>query len=77
MRWIAIMLVFVTPLCYANHCPDSRMKQAAIGGDTIDGSVRLRQRLSPCRETVYLKHYFNVTVWALTGRLSAFPVYNA
>jgi hypothetical protein len=53
------------------------MKQAAIGGDTIDGSVRLRQRLSPCRETVYLKHYFNVTVWALTGRLSAFPVYNA
>ena len=41
MRWIAITLVFVTSVCYANHCPDPRLQQAVIGGEAIDGSVRL------------------------------------
>ena len=44
MRWIAITLVLVTSVCYANHCPDPRLQQAVIGGDTIDGSVRLHHK---------------------------------
>jgi hypothetical protein len=44
MRWIAITLAFVTSMCFAKHCPDPRLQQAVIGGNTIDGSVRLHQR---------------------------------
>jgi hypothetical protein len=44
MRTIAMALVFVTSICYAKHCPDSRLEQAVIGGDTIDGDVRLRHK---------------------------------
>ena len=44
MCWIAITLVFVTSVCYANHCPDPGLQQAVIGGDTIDGSVRLHHK---------------------------------
>lgn len=44
MRWIAITLVFVTSVCYAKHCRDPKFQQAVIGGDTIDGSVRLHHK---------------------------------
>ena len=44
MRWIAITLVFVTSVCYAKRCPDPRLQQAVIGGETIDGSVRLHNK---------------------------------
>ena len=40
MRWIAITLVFFTSVCFAKRCPDPRLQQAVIGGETIDGSVR-------------------------------------
>ena len=44
MRWIAIMLVFVASVCCAKRCPDPRLQQAVIGGETIDGSVRLHNK---------------------------------
>jgi hypothetical protein len=44
MRWIAIALVFVGHMCHANSCPDPRLQQAIIGGETIDGSVRLHNK---------------------------------
>jgi hypothetical protein len=44
MRWIAITLVIATSVCYANRCPDPRLQQAVIGGETIDGSVRLHNK---------------------------------
>jgi hypothetical protein len=44
MRCIAIALVFVTSVCCAKRCPDPRLQQAVIGGQTIDGSVRLHDK---------------------------------
>jgi hypothetical protein len=44
MRWTAITLVFFTSFCVASHCPDPRLRQVTIDGDTIDGSVVLRQK---------------------------------
>ena len=44
MRRIAMALVFVTSICYARHCPDSRLQRAVIGGDTIGAFVHLHDR---------------------------------
>lgn len=44
MRWVAITLVLVTSFCFASHCPDPRLQEAVIGGDTIDGSVFLQHK---------------------------------
>jgi len=44
MRWIAITLILVTSLCYARHCPDPKLRQAVIGGETVGGSVRLHNK---------------------------------
>jgi hypothetical protein len=35
---VAIGIV-LSAVCYAQHCPDPRLQQAVIGGDTIDGFV--------------------------------------
>lgn len=40
---IAIGIV-VSAACYAQHCPDPKLQQAAVGGDTIEGSVNLHQK---------------------------------
>jgi|SRR5580698_7546544 hypothetical protein len=44
MPWIAIIVVFVSSICFAKHCPDPRLQQAVIGGSAINGSARLRQK---------------------------------
>ena len=44
MRWIVITFVFLTSVCCAQHCPDPRLREAAIGGDTVDGGVRLHNK---------------------------------
>jgi len=44
MRSFGITLVFFTSLCYASHCPDPNLRQAVIGGDTINGSVILQKK---------------------------------
>jgi len=44
MRWIGITLFFLSAVCFANHCPDKRLQHAVIGGNTIDGSVRLHHK---------------------------------
>jgi hypothetical protein len=44
MRFVALSLVFITSLCFAARCPDARLRHAVIGGDTIDGSVTLKQK---------------------------------
>jgi len=44
MRWPALALILATSLCTAeSHCPDPRLRQAAIGGGTIAGSVMLHK----------------------------------
>ena len=44
MRSFGITLVFFTSLCYASHCSDPRLRQAVIGGDTINGSIILQKK---------------------------------
>jgi len=41
MRWVVLSLVFIPCLCFASRCPDPRLRQAVIGGDTISASVIL------------------------------------
>ena len=43
MRSFGITLVFFTSLCYASQCPDPDLRQAVIGGNTINGSI-VRQK---------------------------------
>ena len=55
MRSIAITMFYLTSLCFASHCPDSRLRQVVIGGDTIDGSVVLhRKALKSAQVRLYL-----------------------
>jgi hypothetical protein len=44
MRWVTVAFVLGTSFCFASHCPNPRMQQAVIGGDTIDGDVRLHHK---------------------------------
>ena len=45
MRWSAFTLILATSLGFAaSHCPDPRLRQAAIGGDTIRGGVLLHKK---------------------------------
>jgi hypothetical protein len=44
MRLIAATLVFFSSLCFASQCPEVELRQAIIGGDTIDGSVILNHK---------------------------------
>jgi hypothetical protein len=41
MRWLTIGLVFSASLGFASRCPDPNLRQAVIGGDTINGFVVL------------------------------------
>ena len=44
MRSFGITLVFFTSLCYASNCPDRNLRQAVVGGDTINGSIVLQKK---------------------------------
>jgi len=45
MRWPAITLILAASLCIAApRCPDRRLRQATIGGDTITGGVVLHKK---------------------------------
>jgi hypothetical protein len=41
---LAAVGIVLSSVCYAKPCPDPRLQQAVIGGDTIDGSVRLHHK---------------------------------
>lgn len=41
---LAAIGIVLSSVCYAKHCPDRRLQQAVIGGDTIEGSVRLHHK---------------------------------
>jgi hypothetical protein len=62
MRSFAITFVFFTSLCFAAQCPDPRLRQAVIGGETINGSVVLHQK--PLK-SAQLRLYFSIgkTAW--------------
>jgi hypothetical protein len=36
--------IMLSAACYAQSCPDPKMQRAAIGGDTINGVVTLKQK---------------------------------
>jgi hypothetical protein len=41
---LAVIGIVLSAVCYAKHCPDPRLQQAVIGGDTINGNVRLHDK---------------------------------
>jgi hypothetical protein len=65
MRFIAATLIFGASLCFASHCPDARLRQAVIGGDTIEASVVLNQKPLNAAE---IRLYFSTgkTAWVGT-----------
>lgn len=65
MRLVAATLAFVSSLCFASHCPDTRLRQAVIGGNTINGSVTLKRK--PLR-SAQVRLYFSTgrTAWVGT-----------
>jgi hypothetical protein len=74
MRLITATLVFVASLCFASHCPDARLRQAVIGGDTIDGSVILNQK--PLK-SAQIRLYFSTgkTAWVgMTDKKGSFRI---
>jgi hypothetical protein len=71
---MAATLVFVASLCFASHCPDARLRQAVIGGDTIDGSVIINQK--PLR-SAQIRLYFSTgkTAWVgVTDKKGSFRI---
>jgi len=62
MRWVAVAFVLGTCFCFASPCPDPRLRQAEIGGDTINGSVVLHQ--NPVKSAL-VRLYFSTgkTAW--------------
>jgi hypothetical protein len=74
VRCIAITLVFVTSLCFASHCPDPNVRQAVIGGDTINGNIVLQQK--PLK-FAQLRLYFSTgkTAWVgMTDKDGSFRI---
>jgi len=74
MRLIAATLIFVSSLCFASHCPDARLQEAVIGGDTIDGSVILHQK--PLK-SAQIRLYFSSgkTAWVgITDKKGGFHI---
>ena len=74
MRPFGITLVFFTSLCYASHCPDPNLRQAVIGGDTINGSIILQKK--PLR-FAQLRLYFSTgkTAWVgMTDKDGSFRI---
>jgi len=62
MRSIAITMFFVTSLCFGSHCPDPRLRQVVIGGDTINGGILLHRK--PLK-SAQIRLYFSTgdTAW--------------
>ena len=74
MRLIVAILVFVSSLCVASHCHDVGLRQAVIGGDTIDGSVILHQK--PLK-SAQVRLYFSTgkTAWVgITDKKGGFRI---
>jgi len=74
MRLIASTLIFVSSLCFASHCPDIRLRQAVIGGDTIDGSVIFNRK---SLKSAQIRLYFSTgkTAWVgMTDKKGSFRV---
>lgn len=74
MRSFGITLVFFTSLCYASHCSDPRLRQAVIGGDTINGSIILQKK--PLK-FAQLRLYFSTgkTAWVgMTDKDGSFRI---
>jgi hypothetical protein len=45
MRWLAVALILKASLCIAAPlCPDTRLRQAKIGGESISGYVLLEEK---------------------------------
>jgi hypothetical protein len=69
---VAIGIV-LSAACYAQRCPDPKLQQAAIGGDTIDGNVSLQQRPLMSAQVRLLSN--GKTVWAgSTDDIGSFPI---
>jgi hypothetical protein len=74
MRSFGITLVFFASLCYASHCPDPNLRQAVIGGDTINGSLILQTK--PLK-FAQLRLYFSTgkTAWVgMTDKDGSFHI---
>ena len=75
MRWLAFILLAATPLCFAGSaCPDPRLREATIGGDTIEASVELHRKPFVGAQ---VRLYFSSgkTAWAgVTDKKGAFMV---
>jgi hypothetical protein len=74
MRLVAAAVLFVTSLCFASDCPDMRLRQAVIGGDTIDGRVILNQK--PLK-SAQIRLYFSTgkTAWVgMTDKNGSFHI---
>ena len=66
MRWAGVILMFATSLGFAaSHCPDPKLRQAAIGGDTIRGVVTLHNSALK-RSNVRLHFSSGKTAWVGT-----------
>jgi hypothetical protein len=64
MRRLALILIFAASVCIADpRCPDPRLQQATIGGDTISGSVLLHKKPLKFAQ-VRLYSSSGKTVWA-------------
>ena len=69
----AVAVLFFTSLCYSSHCPDPRLRQAVIGGDTITGSVVLHGKpLKFAQISLHVSSGKTVWVWTTDkdGRFS-------
>lgn len=76
MRSFGITLVLFTSLCYASHCPDPNLRQAVIGGDTLNGSIILQKK--PLK-FAQLRLYFSTgkTAWVgMTDKDGGFSITN-
>lgn len=74
MRSFGITLVVFSSLCYASRCPDPNLRQAVIGGDTINGSIVLQQK--PLK-LAQLRLYFSTgkTAWVgMTDKDGSFRI---
>jgi hypothetical protein len=69
---VAIGIV-LSAACYAQHCPDPKMQQAAIGGDTINGYVSLQQK--PLKSAQVRLFFNGKTSWVgLTNDIGSFQI---
>ena len=59
---VAIGIV-LSAACYAQHCPDPKQQRAAVGGDTIEGSVSLHSETAKVLLTTTFFKFNGKTTW--------------